>query len=110
MPVVVRVNADDIIWHLPDLAAILPGRPDAIMLPKCNSPRTLRRLSDRLDALEAAFGLPQCSVAVLPLITETAGALADMAYGNVTPRLAALCFVAEDWEPISGSMPVTGRR
>lgn len=96
VPMVVRVNGDDTGWHLADLAAILPGRPDAVMLPKCDSPATLRRLSDRLDALEAAFGLPKGSVAILPLITETAGALADMAYGDVTSRLAALCFAAED--------------
>ncbi|MDD2765756.1 MAG: CoA ester lyase [Opitutaceae bacterium] len=96
VPVVVRVNADDTGWHLADLAAILPKRPDAVMLPKCDKPATLRRLSDRLDALEAAFGLPQGSVAILPLITETAAALADVAYGKVTPRLAALCFAAED--------------
>jgi hypothetical protein len=87
--VVVRVNADDTGWHLPDLAAILPARPDAIMPPKCDGPRALRRLSDRLDALEAVFDLPHHSTAVLPLITETARALADMAYGEVTPRLAA---------------------
>lgn len=96
VPVVVRVNADDTGWHLPDLAAILPGRPDAVMLPKCDRPATLRRLSDRLDALEATFGLPQGSVAILPLISETAAALADLAYGDVTPRLVALCFAAED--------------
>jgi citrate lyase subunit beta/citryl-CoA lyase len=94
--VVVRVNAEDTGWHLSDLAAILPARPDAIMLPKCDGPRALRRLSDRLDALEAAFGLPHQGTAVLPLITETAQALADMAYGGVTPRLRALCFGAED--------------
>lgn len=96
VPVAVRVNADDTPWHLADLAAVLPGRPDAVMLPKCDSPATLRRLSDRLDALEAAFGLPPGRVAILPLVTETAGALADMAYRDVTPRLAALCFGAED--------------
>lgn len=96
VPVAVRVNADASVWHLADLVTILPGRPDAVMLPKCDSPATLRRLSDRLDALEAAFGLPEGSVAILPLVTETAGAIADMAYGDVTPRLAALCFGAED--------------
>jgi citrate lyase subunit beta / citryl-CoA lyase len=96
VPVAVRVNADDTPWHLADLAAVLPGRPDAVMLPKCDSPATLRRLSDRLDALEAAFSLPPGSVAILPLVTESAGALVDMAYRDVTPRLAALCFGAED--------------
>lgn len=95
-PVVARVNAEDTGWHLSDLAAILPARPDAIMLPKCDGPRALQRLSDRLDALEAAYGLPHRSISVLPLITETALALADMAYAEATPRLAALCFGAED--------------
>ncbi|QKR99262.1 CoA ester lyase [Sphingomonas sp. CL5.1] len=107
VPVVVRVNADDTGWHLPDLAAILPAPPDAIMLPKCDGPRALRRLSDRLDALEVVFGLPHQGTAVLPLITETAGALADMAYAGVTPRLAALCFAAED---LAADLGVDARR
>jgi citrate lyase beta subunit len=54
MPIVVRANADDTGWHLPNLAAILPAHPDRRMLPKCGGLRAVRRLSDRRDALGAS--------------------------------------------------------
>ncbi len=95
-PVVVRINAADTGWHLADLAAVVRAAPDAIMLPKCNGPADLKQLADRLDVLEAAFGLPAGRIAILPLVTESAAALAHLDYRGVTPRLAGLCFAGED--------------
>ncbi len=54
MPIVVRANADDTGWHLPNLAAILPAHADGRMLPKCGGLRAVRRPSDRLDSLGAS--------------------------------------------------------
>ncbi|RQP04114.1 MAG: CoA ester lyase [Paracoccus sp. BP8] len=93
---VVRINAEDSPHHLSDLAMALRAGADAVMLPKCNGPADLLRLSQRMDALEAAFDLPQGHSAILPLVTESAMALLDMDYRGVTPRLAALCFAGED--------------
>lgn len=95
-PVVVRINANDTGRHLADLAAVTRAMPDAIMLPKCAGSADLRQLSDRLDALEAAFDLPAGRIAILPLVTESAAALARLDYRDVTPRLGALCFAGED--------------
>ncbi len=92
----VRVNAADTPEHLDDLVAIVPAAPDAIMLPKCTGPDDLRALAQRLDALEAAFDLPRGRIAILPLVTETAGSLAHLDYAGVTPRLVALGFAGED--------------
>lgn len=94
--VIVRVNAADTDLHLDDLAAVVPAGPDAIMLPKCAGAADLRQLADRLDALEAAFGLGRGVIGILPLVTETAAALARLAYAGVTPRLVALGFAGED--------------
>lgn len=96
LPVVVRVNAADTGWHLADLTAVARARPDAIMLPKCGGPGDLRQLADRLDVLEAAFGITPGSIAILPLVTESAAALRQLDYRDVTPRLIALCFAGED--------------
>lgn len=95
-PLIVRVNAADSAEHLADLAATVARAPDAIMLPKCTGPVDLQCLSQRLDALEAAFGLPTGAVRILPLVTETAASLARLDYAGVTPRLMGLAMAGED--------------
>lgn len=95
-PVVVRVNAPDSAEHLADLAAITARGPDAIMLPKCTGPADLLTLSQRLDALEVAFGHEAGSIRILPLVTETAASLGKLDYADVTPRLMGLAMAGED--------------
>ncbi len=93
---VVRVNAPDTIWYLDDVVVACAGKADAVMLPKCTSASDLARLDHQLAVLEAANGLPQGHIGIIPLVTETAASLANMAYGNVTTRLLALGFAGED--------------
>lgn len=104
---VVRVNPQGTSWYLDDLAAVVPQRPSAILLPKCSSPEDLRRLHHHLEALEAANGLPIGMIGILPLVTETASSLRAMDYGGVTPRLQALLFGAEDLAADFGIAPRT---
>ena len=49
----VRINPLDNEMALPDLAAVMAGRPDGIMIPKVNSAKDINRLGDYLSALEA---------------------------------------------------------
>jgi citrate lyase subunit beta/citryl-CoA lyase len=44
--IIVRVNPGHTIWYLRDLAAVVPGRPSAIMLPKCAGPADLHALDN----------------------------------------------------------------
>jgi citrate lyase subunit beta/citryl-CoA lyase len=53
----VRVNALDTGLTLADLAAVMPGRPDGIVLPKCVGAVDVNRLAFYLDAFEAAAGI-----------------------------------------------------
>ncbi len=46
----VRLNAFDTGLTVADLAAVMPGRPDGIVLPKCESAADVMRLSTLLDA------------------------------------------------------------
>ncbi len=105
-PVVVRVNPRGTPWYLPDLAAIVPGRPHAVLLPKCTGPADLLALDHHLEALEASHGLPVGGIGVLALVTETAASLAAMDYTAPPSRLLALCFGAED---LSADLGVTTR-
>lgn len=94
----VRINPLDTPLALDDLAAIVSGAPDGIMLPKADGPDDVRRLSHHLDALEAAYGLTRGAIGILPVATETAIApfrLGDYAQAGLT-RLAGLTWGAED--------------
>ena len=103
--VMVRVNPIGTRWYLADLAAAVPGRPGAVMLPKCTGAEQLRMLDHHLEALEVAAGLPVGSIGVLALVTETAASLSSMDYRDPPPRLAALCFGAEDLSADLGISP-----
>jgi citrate lyase subunit beta/citryl-CoA lyase len=94
--VVVRVNARTTPWYLRDLAAVVPGAPLAVMLPKCTGLQDIWALDHHLEALETAAGLEAGQIGVLALVTETAASLHGLDYRGAPPRLWALCFGAED--------------
>jgi len=93
----VRVNALDTGMTLADLAAVMPARPDGIVLPKCADAGQVRQVSLWLDAFEAAFGLTPGSTRILGIATETAGSLFGLgSYAEAGPRLSGLMWGAED--------------
>ncbi len=93
----VRINGLDDPAAIDDLAAIVGGAPDGIMLPKCTGPQDLRDLDRMLLALEVREGLPRESIRILPIAIELARSLfAAGAYRDVTPRLCGLMWGVED--------------
>ncbi|TGX50347.1 CoA ester lyase [Sphingomonas gei] len=94
-PLWVRINPLDSEHALADLAAIVPGRPDGIMLPKATRAEA-ERLHHYLTALEAAAGLPIGEIRTIVVATETAPALFGLGDYAGCPRLAALTWGAED--------------
>lgn len=100
----VRINPlDDA--ALPDLAAVMAGNPDGIMIPKTNGAGDVARLSHYLDAFEAAHGLPAGGTRILPVATETAaGTLKLLEFADrVLPRLIGLTWGAEDLSTALGA-------
>jgi len=91
----VRINPLDTAHALPDLAAIVPARPDGIVLPKATR-ADAERLNNYLSALETAAGLPLGDIPVFVLATETAAGVFDVGNYAGCPRLAALSWGAED--------------
>ena len=71
----VRINPLDTELSLPDLAAIMPGAPDGICLPKVYSAADVNTLANYLSALEAREGLEQGSTKILVVATETAASI-----------------------------------
>ncbi|WP_298216396.1 CoA ester lyase [Acidocella sp.] len=93
----VRVNPLATGLTLADLAAIMPGAPDGIALPKPDSVADVITLSHYLDAFEAASGLAPGSTRILAIATETAASVFNLGgYAAAGPRLAALTWGAED--------------
>ena len=87
-----------------DLAAIVPVRPDGIMLPKSNGGRDVQQLSAKLRVHEAENGLPDGGIKILPIITETAqGVLAASTYAGTSSRLSGLTWGAEDLSAAIGA-------
>ncbi|RUW70435.1 aldolase/citrate lyase family protein, partial [Mesorhizobium sp. M2A.F.Ca.ET.067.02.1.1] len=87
-----------------DLAALVPAKPDGIMLPKSNSGQDVQQLAAKLRVHEAESGLPDGAIRILPIITETAsGVLAAASYAGASTRLAGLTWGAEDLSAAIGA-------
>ena len=104
----VRVNAFDSGMTLDDLAAVMPMRPDGIVLPKSSGGDDIRKLSDYLDAFEAAAGTPKGVTRIIAVATETAESLFGLGtYKDASPRLWGMMWGAED---LAASFGATNNR
>jgi citrate lyase subunit beta / citryl-CoA lyase len=99
----VRINplaSDD---ALADLAAIMPSRPDGILLPK-STPADVRVLDHYLLALEAANGVARGATRVIAIATETPAAAFELGgYRGIATRLEGLTWGAEDIAAVLGA-------
>ena len=94
---VVRVNALDTGLTGADLDGVVAGRPDMILLPKAEGGPAVTHLDAKLTAREALHGLPEGSIKILALATETAASLFVCGtYRNSSPRLTGITWGAED--------------
>jgi len=93
----VRVNALETGLIDVDLEAVVPGRPDGILLPKAAGGPSVVHLDAKLAAREAMAGLPDGAISIVAIATETAAALfATGTYAGASRRLTALTWGAED--------------
>lgn len=105
----VRINPFDSGLAESDLAAIVPARPDGIMLPKPDGPDDVAKLSSLLDHMELAHGVRPGSIGIIPVATETAIApfnLGGYAGAGLT-RLRGLTWGGED---LAAALGATGNR
>jgi citrate lyase subunit beta / citryl-CoA lyase len=99
----VRINPLASGVALDDLVAVVPERPDGILLPKC-LPEDVRTLDHYLSALEAASGLVPSSIRVIAIATETPAAMLALAnhahggYAGVSPRLEGITWAPRTWQ------------
>jgi citrate lyase subunit beta / citryl-CoA lyase len=92
----VRINPLAGADALDDLAAVMPGRPDGILLPKC-TPADLHTLDHYLSAFEAAGAQRVGATRIVAIATETPAAMFALGgYAGVSPRLFGITWGAED--------------
>lgn len=110
----VRINPLDTDLSLPDLAAIMPGKPDGICLPKVYSAKEINTLCNYLSALEAREGIERGATKILCVATETAASLLTFHtyFEGVSKRLTAMTWGGEDLSAALGASdnrnPVSG--
>jgi citrate lyase subunit beta / citryl-CoA lyase len=110
----VRINPLDTDLALPDLAAVMPGAPNGIVLPKVYSAEDVNTLANYLSALEAREGLALGSTNIHCVSTETAASLLTFHtyLDGISDRLVAMTWGGEDLAAALGASdnrnPATG--
>lgn len=93
----VRVNALDTTFTGADLDAIMPARPDGIVLPKAVGGQDVSHLAALIAVREAEYGLEDGRTKILAIATETARAVFALGtFGGASHRLTGLAWGAED--------------
>lgn len=93
----VRINDLESGLAQADLEAIVPHRPDGIMLPKPKSGDDVRALASTLQSLEAAHGVEPGTLAIFVLVLETPEAVLNIAsFQDCGSRVTGFTWGAED--------------
>lgn len=96
---VLRINALDTPFWEKDLEAVIPAKPDMIVVPKTLSGDCVKKVGNAIDKLGGAKEIGIGCVA-----TETAASLFTLgSYGGSHPRLAFLTWGAEDLSAALGA-------
>ncbi len=100
----VRINAYDD-SALVDLAAIVGGTPDGIVIPKIEGTADIERLSHQLDVMEVREGIAPGRIKIIAVATETPAAVLKLPQfaDAKLPRLVGLNWGAEDLSAAIGA-------
>lgn len=93
---IIRINSVDTPYWKADLDAVIPYRPDLILLPKAGRPEDILEADACLSDMEARYGLEDGSVGLMPLIETALGVENAFAIASCCRRVKALFLGAED--------------
>jgi len=97
-----RINAVGSGWEKDDIAAVLPYRPDGIVVPKVESLEQIRWADDLIAGAELKYGWPLNSIRMLAGV-ETAKGILNLKEIASHPRLDAIIFGGEDFAASVGA-------
>lgn len=93
--VTVRINGINTPFLEKDLEAIVPTKPDGLLLPKAETEEDILFLHERITELEKKHGLPIGKIRIMPII-ETALGVVNVEKIVAAPRIAAVGIGGED--------------
>jgi len=93
---VVRINSVDTSFWKADVDAILPQKPNLILLPKASCAEDVLQADAYLSKKEKELGMEEGAVGLMPLIETAAGVECAYEIAKCTPRVKALFLGAED--------------
>lgn len=80
-----------------DLAAVLPARPEGIVVPKVESKAQVEWVGKQMAAAEKRYGWPALSLSLIAIVETATGIVNLKEIAAAGPRLQALIFGAEDF-------------
>ncbi len=92
-----RINAIGSGFEVADLAAILPTRPDGVVVPKIQDADQIKWVSEQIAEMERSNGWKVGSIGLLAMIESARGIINLPQICGAAPRLEAIIFGAEDW-------------
>ena len=93
---IVRINCVDTEYWQEDLEAVVPWKPELILLPKAGCAGDVRKADAYMTALEEKLGMEKNSVGLMPLIETAMGVENAFSIAACTKRVKALFLGAED--------------
>ncbi len=93
---IVRINAIDSPYWQADLDAVLPQKPDLILLPKTGTAADVLTVDAYMTKLEQELGFAQNTVGLMPLIETALGVENAFSIASAAKRVQALFLGAED--------------
>ena len=96
LPVVVRINGADTPFFEADLEAIVPLKPFAVRLPKCQDPSDVLLADSRMTEIEKRAGMPVGTVPIHAMLESARGIENAYAIATAGPRVTALTLGGQD--------------
>ncbi len=97
-----RINSVGSGWEKDDIEAVLPHRPDGIVIPKVESYEHVEWAGRIIEAAELKYGWPLNSIRIL-IGVETARGILNLKEIAAHPRLDAIIFGGEDFAASIGA-------
>lgn len=91
-----RINPLESEDGIPDLDAVMRGRPDAVLLPKVAEPRQVERLDARVSHLERDLGIEDGATELVPNVELARGLIQTYDICMASARVTACLVASED--------------
>ena len=95
--VTVRINGADTKFFEDDVNMIIPCRPDAVRLPKCNSEADIKLADEKITEVERANGMAVGTVKLHAMVETALGLENAFRIASASPRVSALTLGGQDF-------------